>query len=136
MELALFFLVLITLANLRGLRETGTLMAIPVYFFLVSYLGMLAYGVVKALLGDPGSFNETAPSAGKAVTTLLILHTFASGCTALTGVEAISNGVPVFERPESRNANRTLIVMAILMGLLFLGSIGLTAVFCGCGRAR
>ncbi len=127
--LALFFLVLITLANLRGLHDSGTLMAIPVYFFLVSYLGMLAYGVVKALLGDPGSFDATAPSAGKAVTTLLILHTFASGCTALTGVEAISNGVPAFRPPQTRNARQTLVVMAILMGLLFLGSIGLTQYF-------
>lgn len=128
-ELALFFLVLITLANLRGLRESGTLMAVPVYLFLASYLSMLAYGAIKALLGDPGSFTATAPPAREAVTTMLILHTFASGCTALTGVEAISNGVPAFKPPESRNANRTLLVMAILMGMLFVGSIGLTQYF-------
>jgi len=128
-ELALFFLVLITVANLRGLRESGTLMAIPVYLFLGSYLFMLVYGAIKALLGDPGSFTETAPPAREAVSTLLILHTFASGCTALTGVEAISNGVPAFRPPESRNANQTLLVMAVLMAILFTGSIGLTQYF-------
>jgi amino acid transporter len=127
--LALVFLALITLANLRGLRESGTLMAVPVYLFLFSYLGMLVYGMGRALFTDPGSFDATAPPAGKAVTTFLILHTFASGCTALTGVEAISNGVPSFRPPESRNAHRTLMVMALLMGVLFLGSIGLTQYF-------
>lgn len=128
-ELALFFLVLITLANLRGLRESGTLMAVPVYLFLAAFLGMLAVGLVRALLSDPGSFQATAPPAQERVSTFRLLHTFASGCTALTGVEAISNGVPAFRPPEARNANRTLIVMAILMGTLFLGSIGLTQYF-------
>jgi amino acid transporter len=127
--LALVCLVVITLANLRGLRESGTLMALPVYFFLFSYLGMLAYGIVRGLISDPGSFADTAPPARKAVTAFLILHTFASGCTALTGVEAISNGVPAFKPPESTNARRTLMVMAVLMGILFLGSIGLTQYF-------
>lgn len=128
-SIALFFLVLITLANLRGLRESGTVMAIPVYFFLVSYLGMLAVGAVRALFGDPGSFEDTAPAATESLTTFLVLHTFASGCTALTGVEAISNGVPSFKSPETKNASTTLVVMALLMGILFLGSIGLTQYF-------
>jgi amino acid transporter len=128
-EMALAFLVLITLANLRGLRESGTLMAVPVYLFLAAFLGMLAVGLVRALLSDPGSFQATAPPSREPVTTFRLLHTFASGCTALTGVEAISNGVPAFRPPEARNANRTLIVMAILMGTLFLGSIGLTQYF-------
>jgi amino acid transporter len=127
--LALFFLVLITVANLRGVRESGTVMSIPVYLFLFSYLGMLAYGLVKSLTSDPGTFETHAFPGAEAVTTFLILHTFASGCTALTGIEAISNGVPLFKPPASRNANRTLIVMAILMATLFLGSIGLTQYF-------
>ena len=67
-----------------------------------------------------------APAATQPLTLFLILHTFATGCTALTGIEAISNGVPSFKPPESKNAGRTLIVMAILMGVLFVGSIGLT----------
>jgi amino acid transporter len=125
-ELALVLLVIILLANLRGLRETGTLMAIPVYFFLIAYLPMLAIGLIQAIGSGPIPIESTAPPALVAVTPLLILHTFAAGCTALTGIEAISNGVPAFKPPETRNAGITLIVMALLMGVLFLGSIGLT----------
>ena len=125
-ELALALLIVITVANLRGLRETGTLMAFPVYLFLVAYLAMLAIGVMRAIGEGPGSLSTAAPPASVALTPFLILHTFATGCTALTGVEAISNGVPAFKPPESRNAGLTLIVMACLMGILFLGSIGLT----------
>jgi hypothetical protein len=115
-----------TIANLRGLRETGTLMAIPVYLFLFTYLPMLAYGFIRVWMGDSVPLAEIAPMPSQPVTTFLILHTFATGCTALTGIEAISNGVPSFKSPESKNAGRTLIVMAVLMGLLFAGSIGLT----------
>lgn len=128
-ELSLFFLVVITLANLRGLRESGTFMAVPVYLFLFSYLAMLVYGLGRAAFSAPGSFEDTAPPATEALTNFLVLHAFASGCTALTGIEAISNGVPAFKPPESHNANRTLLVMALLMGTLFIGSIGLTQYF-------
>jgi amino acid transporter len=124
--LALLVLLIITLLNLRGLRETGTLMAIPVYLFLFTYLPMLAYGVVRLLLDGPGSLAAVAPRPTEPLTAFLVLHAFSAGCTALTGVEAISNGVPAFQPPEAKNAGRTLMVMALLMGLLFLGSIGLT----------
>jgi amino acid transporter len=126
--LSLLLLLLITLANLRGLRETGTLMAIPVYLFLFTYLPMLAYGAVHTLLEKPGPLAAAAPPPTEPLTALLVLHAFSAGCTALTGIEAISNGVPAFRPPEAKNAGRTLIVMALLMGLLFLGSIGLTQV--------
>ena len=125
-ELALVLLGVITLINLRGLKETGTLMAIPVYLFLFTYLPMLAYGAVRAVLDGPGSLAANAPPAAQPLTTFIVLHAFAAGCTALTGIEAISNGVPAFQPPESRNARRTLLVMAVLMGVLFVGSIGLT----------
>ena len=125
-ELALVLLAVITLINLRGLKETATLMAIPVYLFLFTYLPMLAYGAVRAVLDGPGSLIVNAPPAARPLTTFLVLHAFAAGCTALTGIEAISNGVPAFQPPESRNARRTLLVMAVLMGVLFVGSIGLT----------
>jgi len=125
-HLSLLLLAIITLANLRGLRETGTLMAIPVYLFLFAYLPMLAVGVGRALLEGPGNLAVAAPAAIKPLTSFLILHTFAAGCTALTGIEAISNGVPAFKPPETKNAGLTLVVMAFLMGALFLGSIGLT----------
>lgn len=125
-ELALGMLALITIANLRGLRETGTLMAVPVYLFLFTYLPMLGFGLYKLAVEGPGSLAVAAPSASQPLTLFLVLHAFATGCTALTGIEAISNGVPSFQKPESRNASRTLIVMAVLMGTLFVGSIGLT----------
>jgi len=125
-EIALVLLFLITIANLRGLRETGTLMAIPVYLFLFTYFPMLVYGIIVLFTHGRVPITTVAPSATQPLTLFLILHTFATGCTALTGVEAISNGVPAFKSPESKNAGRTLIVMAILMGILFAGSIGLT----------
>ena len=124
--IALGLLVLITLANLRGLRETGTLMSVPVYLFLFTYIPMLGYGVIKLFMGGGSSLVEVAPAPTHPLTTFVVLRAFATGCTALTGIEAISNGVPVFKEPAAKNAGRTLIAMAILMGILFVGSIGLT----------
>jgi amino acid transporter len=130
-EVALVLLAIITIANLRGLREAGTLVAIPVYLFVVSYLLMLAYGVVRALIEGPAAVvpAPTLTAALQPLTIGLILHTFSSGCTALTGVEAISNGVTVFKPPETRHARQTMLVMAVLMAVLLLGSIGLTQYF-------
>ncbi|MBI4769494.1 MAG: APC family permease [Chloroflexi bacterium] len=124
--LSLALLVLITIINLRGLHESGTFMAVPVYLFLLAYLAMLLYGVARAWNDGPGTRPVAAAPPGQAVTLFLILHAFSTGCTALTGIEAISNGVPSFQPPESRNAGRTLVAMALLMGVLFLGSLGLT----------
>lgn len=128
-ELALLLLVIITIANLRGLRESGTLVAIPVYLFVFSYLAMIGYGIIRAII-EPAAAAPVIPlEAAQPITLMLILHTFSSGCTALTGVEAISNGVTIFKKPETRNARRTLVVMVILMAMLLLGSIGLTQHF-------
>jgi amino acid transporter len=127
--LSLGLLFVITIINLRGLRETGTLMAIPVYLFLFTYIPMLAYGVIRAVIDGPGTLAAVAPPPAVPLTLFLLLHTFSTGCTALTGIEAISNGVPAFQPPEAKNAGRTLIVMAVLMGVLFLGSVGLTQYF-------
>jgi amino acid transporter len=125
--LALGLLLLITLINLRGLRETGTIMAVPVYLFLISFFAMLLYGLAQVIFGmPPVSFQVTAPPPTQLLTVALVLHAFAAGCTALTGIESISNGVPAFRPPEWKNARQTLIVMAVLMGLLFVGSMGLT----------
>ena len=126
--LSLLILFFITLLNIRGLRETGTLMAIPVYLFLFTYLPMLAYGAVLVLIQGPGSLTATSMPATQPLTLFLVLHTFSTGCTALTGIEAISNGVPAFKPPKTKNAGQTLIIMALLMGVLFIGSIGLTQV--------
>lgn len=127
--LSLVLLAIVTLANLRGLRESGTIMTVPVYFFLGMYLVLIAVGVVRAVVEGPGSFTVTAPLPTGAVTLFLILHTFSAGCTALTGVESISNGVPIFKSPESKHANQTMFAMAILMGVLFIGTTGLTQYF-------
>ena len=124
--LSLLLLLVITLINLRGAREAGTLLAFPVYFFLLVYLPMIAYGIFQLLRGGVVPLAASAPPATQALTAFLVLHAFSTGCTALTGIEAISNGVPAFRPPEVRNAGRTLMVMAVLMGVLFIGSIGLT----------
>jgi len=128
-SLALLFLVIITLANLRGIQESGTLMAVPVYLFVITYFAMLIYGTLRWVIEGPGTPVIPAPPPAEPLGLGLILHAFASGCTALTGIEAISNGVPVFRPPESKNAGQTLLVMALLMGLLFVGSVGLTQGF-------
>jgi amino acid transporter len=125
--LALALLLLITLINLRGLKETGTIMAAPVYLFLFTFIAMLLYGIARIFFGMPTvSFHFTAPPATSLLTLVIVMHAFSAGCTALTGIEAISNGVPAFRPPEWKNARQTLIVMAILMGFLFIGSMGLT----------
>jgi amino acid transporter len=133
--LALVLLMIVTLANLRGLRESGGLMTIPVYFFLAMYLLLIAAGVVRGFVEGPSSFAVTAPPPVVPVTLFLILHTFSAGCTALTGIESISNGVPIFKPPETKHANQTMAAMAILMGLLFIGTIGLTQSFAIVARA-
>ncbi|MBN1260321.1 MAG: APC family permease [Anaerolineae bacterium] len=130
---ALAFLVLITLANLRGQRETGALMSIPVYLFLGTYLSMLLYGGIKLLVTGPVPTDAIAVPAvlpaAQPLTLAIVLRAFASGCTALTGIEAISNGVPAFKSPESKNAGKTLLAMAVLMAVLFVGSVWLTQSF-------
>jgi hypothetical protein len=113
---------------LRGIQETGTVMSVPVYLFLIAYLGMLAYGLWRALNEGPGSM-AAAPRALEPLTLFLVLRAFASGSTAMSGIEAISNGIPAFQPPEAKNAGKTLAVMAILMGTLFVGSLGLTQYF-------
>jgi amino acid transporter len=128
--IALGLLILIALLNLRGLRESGTVMAIPVYLFLFSFMGMLLFGLFRALVqGTPTPFVTTVSPAITPLTLFLVLHAFSAGCTALTGIEAISNGVPAFKTPEWLNARKTLIIMALLMAFLFLGSMGLTQFF-------
>lgn len=125
-ELAIVLLIIITVVNLRGLQESGTVMAIPVYLFLSVFLSMLGVGVIQLMVGGVRNVPQATLPVLQPITPFLVLHTFATGCTALTGIEAISNGVPAFRPPEARNAGQTLIIMAGLMGILFLGSIGLT----------
>jgi len=128
-EISIIILIVLVIINLRGAREAGTTMTIPVYPFLFPYIPMLVFGVVRAIIEGPGNLTTVAPAAIQPLTLVLILHAFSSGCTALTGVEAISNAVPAFEKPKSENAGATLLMMSVLVGVLFLGSIGLTQYF-------
>jgi len=118
-------IVLITIGNLRGLRESGNIFAIPTYLFVGSALLMIAIGVYRAaVLGEhaqPPSPLPGAPSPLEPLGLLLIIRAFASGSVALTGTEAIANGVPAFKPPEARNAAATLTIVAVLLAVLFMG---------------
>jgi amino acid transporter len=124
-EISLGFVALITLANLRGVRESGRVFAVPTYAFIVSIFIMIATGLVRCVGGCP---HPTPVPAAPDVTAAIggiglfaILRAFSSGSTALTGVEAISNGVPAFRRPQSKNAAETLAIMGALSVTMFLG---------------
>lgn len=121
--LCVLVVIFIALANLRGVKESGALFAFPTYFFLASMMGMIVWGMVsRHILGiPPYSLPQPPIQATTALSVGLILKAFASGCSALTGVEAISNGVQAFRPPESKNASQTLAVMATLLGILVLG---------------
>jgi len=126
--LGIVLIVLITLANLRGLKESGRIFSAPTYLYIVMISALIVYGFARTfILDDIGTvpFNKEAfegtQYAGGTLGLFLILKGFSSGAVALTGVEAISNGVPAFRRPESKNAAATLTWMAIILGVLFLG---------------
>jgi len=120
----------VMLVNLRGIRESGTVFAIPTYVFLVSMLALIAIGVGRTLLGDAphvtGVTQVLVPVETLGI--LLLMRAFADGCSAITGVEAVSNGVPAFRRPEARHARTTLAIMGALVGLMFLGTSYLAGV--------
>ena len=113
----------ITVVNLRGVRESGTIFALPTYVFIVSALILIAVGLVKSFFIQHhpiiGSYRYV--TATEPLSIFLILKSFAAGCSAMTGVEAISNGVPAFQKPETRNAATTLTWMATILGTLFIG---------------
>ena len=123
--LAISLVLLIMVANLRGVKESGSLFAIPTYFFLITTFLMVGVGLFRYLTGSLGVLlNPPAlhlAGAAQPVTLFLILHAFASGTTALTGVECISNGVTAFKEPRSHNASVTMIWMSSILGVLFLG---------------
>ena len=126
-EISVAFIVVLMLVNLRGVKESGTAFAFPTYSFVVLTLLLLVVGTVKAATsGLPSApsahlaLHRTAETGG-ILTVLLCLRAFASGCTALTGVEAISNGVPAFKKPKARNAAATLVIMGALAITMFSG---------------
>lgn len=123
--LALGFVALIAIANLRGVRESGLLFALPTYSFIFGAFALIAVGLYKMHYGGltiPPPQPDMIPEAHyRNLTLFLVLRAFSSGCAALTGVEAISNGIPAFRPPESKNAATTLTWMAIILGTMFLG---------------
>jgi len=121
-ELCVGAIMLITLANLRGAKESGALFAIPTYYFVLSIVAMVLVGLIGPMFGyRPLDLGQAAPHPEHALGWFLILKAFASGCAALTGVEAITDGVQAFKAPESKNAAITLTIMAVLLGSMFLG---------------
>ena len=117
---------LITIGNLRGIREAGNIFAVPTYLFVVAALSMIAIGTYRIVVSGEGSGYsqadlESTTSVAEGVTVLLVLRAFAAGSVALTGTEAIATGVPAFKPPEARNAATTLLIMAILLAILFVG---------------
>jgi amino acid transporter len=129
---AIGMIVLLMLMNLRGVRESGTIFAIPTYAFVFGVFCMLAWGIFRIATGD----EMHAPTAGFTIKAehsnlasfalvFLLLRAFSSGCAALTGVEAISNGVPAFRKPKSKNAATTLALMGVLAVTMFCGIIAL-----------
>jgi amino acid transporter len=111
----------IALANIRGVRESGRIFAVPTYFFVLSFGFMIAEGLFRLATGSLPRTPPPALPAAEALTWFLILRAFSSGCTAMTGTEAISNGIPAFRTPESRNAAITLGWMAAILGSFFIG---------------
>ncbi|WP_432054661.1 APC family permease [Streptomyces sp. bgisy022] len=128
-------IVLLTLMNLRGVRESGTLFAIPTYVFVFGVVTMIAWGAFRGLVLDDEMRAPTAdfdirpeePGLAGFALVFLLLRAFSSGCAALTGVEAISNGVPAFRRPKARNAATTLAMMGLLAVTMFCGIIALAS---------
>ena len=123
-EFALASIVLITIGNLRGLRESGNIFAVPTYLFVGLALTIVASGVFHIVTGQAAPLPHQPEAVSYGTETLglfLLLKAFASGSVALTGTEAIANGVPAFKPPEARNAANTLAAMAILLGVLFIG---------------
>ncbi len=109
-------ILLVMVVNLRGIRESGTIFALPTYVFMASVILLVVVGVVRTALGDAPHVTDVVPIAVQAetISLLLLMRAFADGCSAMTGTEAISNGTPAFKPPEWKNAQRTMVVMATI----------------------
>ncbi|MFG6503580.1 APC family permease [Microbacterium sp. P05] len=127
-EFAVGFVILIVIVNLRGVREASAVFAIPTYLFIGSVAVMIVVGLARTVAGDApiassAQYAVQGESLTQAAMILLILRAFSSGCSALTGVEAVSNGVPAFRKPKVRNAQQTLSLMGVIAIALFVGLV-------------
>lgn len=116
-------ILIIMIFNLRGLKESASVFALPTYLFIISFVIMLGAGAYQVLTGAP-TLKVAPPVMGAvypAIPVFLILRAFASGCSALTGIEAISNGIPIFKDPAQKNAKTTMLWMSTILAVLFLG---------------
>lgn len=126
-EMAVGFIVLITLANLRGIRESGALFAPPTYLYILSLAMLIVVGLFRVFFQDLGPIEYDSETAKEllegtnALTLFFFLKAFSSGAIALTGIEAVADGVPAFQKPEQRNAASTLVMMAVILGGGFFG---------------
>jgi amino acid transporter len=125
LPICLAVLLLITVVNLRGIRESGVAFALPTYVFIVSLLGVIAIGVVRSVLAGghprPVEIPPALPPALASANLWLLAKAFASGCTAMTGVEAVSNGISAFAKPAVKRAQQTLTTIVALLGLMLAG---------------
>ena len=122
-EISVAFIILITLINLRGIRESGTIFALPTYLFIFSLASIIVLGTLRILLN--GTSTPSTPALHvegiEPVTLFMLLHAFAAGSVAMSGTEAIANGVPAFKAPETKNAATTLTWMSTILGFFFVG---------------
>jgi amino acid transporter len=116
-------ILLVMAVNLRGIRESGTVFALPTYIFVASVLLLVGLGIARTAMGQPPHVTGMTPIAvpAESLSLLLLMRAFADGCSAMTGTEAISNGTPAFKPPEWKNAQTTMVTMAVILGVVFLG---------------
>lgn len=119
--LGLIAIVFIVIMNLRGVRESGKFFAVPTYFGIGVLLLMVGIGSIQAFFGQGVSLPQDHQTAVEDLTLFLILRSVAAGCTAVTGMEVISNGVKAFRQPESQNAATTMLYMSLILAVLFMG---------------
>ncbi|MCU0475832.1 MAG: APC family permease [Anaerolineae bacterium] len=125
--IAIIIVAFITVMNLRGVKESGTFFSIPTYAFIVGIMLMIVWGLIRMVTGNVPAplegqvVTDGVIQASESLTLFIILRAFSAGCTALTGIEAISNGIPAFKTPESKNAGQTLIIMVAMLSTMFIG---------------
>lgn len=119
--IALLMILTVTILNLRGITESATILMYPVYLFVVAVFILIIGGAYQWMAGNVHAHTPTYGAAVPGITLFLLLRAFSSGCSALTGVEAVSNAIPNFRDPAPRNAARTLIMMGVILGIMFMG---------------